>query len=64
MKFTGEVYKLRSTGDSLRVTVTNVKRKTAAAWMPYGENLEFDVPFANQRTYPVGKTITVEIKAK
>lgn len=64
MKYIATIHKLADTGDSLRVSFTNVRRKRDAFWRPYGKEVEIDMPHAMGKPFHVGRTVELNITPK
>lgn len=64
MKFTGWVTELSDRADSVAVTVTNVRRKSASRYSEYGKELVFSVTHLQSRAFPIGRAVEITVKAK
>lgn len=63
MKLKGEVNTLENTGDSTRVTLTNVKASWEAEWRSSRHNLTFEMPQSN-KAFHIGRVVKITIEAK
>lgn len=62
MKLKGTVSTITDTGTAIRIKLVNVRSVSQAHWKDYQPGVEFDINYSAQKSYPIGKQITVEIK--
>ena len=62
MKYGGEVNEIHGRADDARITLTNVRRLDAAPWREYASGITFDVPLGRAKSFPLGRSVTIEIK--
>lgn len=62
MTFTGEVDELTNVGDGVKVALTNVRKKGAAAWQTCGPAVPFRVSFKDAKHFPIGRLVKVTLK--
>jgi len=63
MKLNAEVGKLEHWGDAAKITLTNVKRTQGPSWDEYGPEVSFKVPLSRAKSFPIGRTVKITIKA-
>lgn len=64
MKMTGVVDKLHSTGDLVKVTVSNIRRNAAAQYAAYEDDVSFKLPESAASKYPIGRKVEIYINGK
>jgi len=64
MTFSGEVFSVETTGESLRIKVGNIRRKRQAFCVPYHPSISIEIPFGAQRSYPVGRVVDFTLTPK
>jgi len=64
MKYKAEVVKQECYGDEAKITFGNVQRATAPEWLECGNSISINIPLSKVKSYPIGRTATIEIKAK
>lgn len=63
MKLKSEVDKLESTGDAVRVTLTNIKAVAESEFSCYRHAVSFCIPNSRAKAFPIGRSVTITVKA-
>lgn len=61
MKLRGEIHQLQHEGDTVLVTVGNVRRKRAGGCFPYNPAVGLRVPISSAKHYAIGRGVKLSI---
>lgn len=64
MKYDAQVDKVEGLADGVRVTLTNVRQKSAADWREYSAGIAFDVPDSQKKAYWPGRWVEITVEPK
>ena len=63
MKLIAEVHKQEHCGDEAKVTLGNVQRIAGPYWKYYSD-IQVTMPFSSLKSYPLGRSVMINIKPK
>jgi len=64
MTYESEITKVETCAEGIWVTVSNVRRKDAAAWRGYDGEIRFTIPEGRKKAFWPGRSVEITLEPK